>query len=151
MTRDVLSLSAPSFAQANCRTRSGAVKFADGGSSFPLPVTLRVCRAPTNSPGVPPPAQQGNRGVGFRGRGLLLPFEALDGVFGGRGEEVDEVAIGIAEEDGAVPPGHERWLLHPLADDGLQALVLGVDIVNHPLDDGRLVVGGAGRVVEECR
>ena len=51
--------------------------------------------------------------------GLLLPFEPVDGVVGDRGEQVDEVAIRIVEEDGRVPPGHECWLLLPLADDGV--------------------------------
>lgn len=83
--------------------------------------------------------------------GLLLPAESLDGAFGGRGEEVDEIAIGIAEEDGAVSPGHECWLLLPVADDGLEPFVLSVHIVDHPFEDGGLIVYGACCVVEECR
>lgn len=48
----------------------------------------------------------------------LLPAASLDGIVGHRGEKVDEIAIGIAEQDGAVSPGHEYWLLLPLPDDG---------------------------------
>ena len=60
----------------------------------------------------------------------LLPAKSLDGVFGGGGEEVDEVAVGVTKEDRAVSPGHECWLLRPLADDRLEALVLSIDIVD---------------------
>src|SRR6516162_3455222 len=80
---------------------------------------------------------------------LLLPAESLDGLFRGRGEEVDKVAVGIAEEDRAVSPRHEGWLLLPVAHDGLEPLVLCVNVVDDPLDDGGLVMGGTGRVVEE--
>jgi hypothetical protein len=42
----------------------------------------------------------------------------------------------------------ERFLL-PFADDGLEPLVLGVEIVDHPLDDGGLVARRARSVVEQ--
>src|SRR5579863_868173 len=83
--------------------------------------------------------------------GPLRPYESLDGVVGDRGEKVDEVAIGRAKEEGTDRKRHECRLLLPIADDGLEPLVLSVDIVNHPLDDRGLVACGAGRVVEECR
>jgi hypothetical protein len=83
--------------------------------------------------------------------GLLPPAESPEGVLGGRGEEVDEVAVGITEQDGAISPGHERRILHPFADDRLQPLVLGVDVIDRELDDGSLVLRGLGRVVEQFR
>ena len=83
----------------------------------------------------------------MRFAGLITPH---CGLFGGRGEEVDKVSVGIAEEDGAVSPRHEGWLLLPLADDAAEPLVLALNVVDDPLDDGGLVTGGSGGVVEQC-
>jgi hypothetical protein len=38
-----------------------------------------------------------------------------------------------AEQDGAVPPRHRGWLLHPVADEWFQALVLGIDVLDAEL------------------
>jgi len=79
--------------------------------------------------------------------------ELLDGVLGDWCEEVDKVPVGVAEQDGAVAPRHGGGLLHPVADQGLEPLILAVDVINAELDDDGVVVGGASGVFPEqlCR
>jgi len=72
--------------------------------------------------------------------------ELLDGVLGDWCEEVDKVPVGVAEQDGAVAPRHGGGLLHPVADQGLEPLILAVDVINAELDDDGEVVGGASGV-----
>ena len=74
--------------------------------------------------------------------------EPPDGLLGDRCEEIDEIAIGIAEQDGAIPPGHGCWLLHPVADEGLEPLEFLVHIIDEELDDHGVVVRRTGGVVE---
>ena len=69
----------------------------------------------------------------------------------GGSEEIDEVAVGIAEQDGPISPGHRGWLLHPVADEGLEPLVLAIDVIDEELDDHGVVVRGASRIVEQLR
>jgi hypothetical protein len=45
-------------------------------------------------------------------------------------EEVDEVSIGIAEQNGAVAPRHRGGFLDPVIDELLQARVFRVDVVD---------------------
>jgi len=71
------------------------------------------------------------------------------GVFGDGREQVDEVAVGVAEQDGAVAPGHRRRLLHPLVDQRGESLVLAVDVVDKELNDHAVVVGGPRGVLPE--
>ena len=78
----------------------------------------------------------------------LLAAEPLDGFFGDGGEEIDEVAVRIAEQYGAIPPGHRRGLLHPVAHEGLEPLVFFVHIIDVELYDHGMVVRWAGRVLE---
>jgi hypothetical protein len=62
----------------------------------------------------------------------LLATESLVGFFSDGGEEIDEIAVGIAEQDGPISPGHRGWLLHPVADEGLQPLVLAIALSRAP-------------------
>src|SRR5450755_5006096 len=100
-----------------------------------------------------PSAPCSTSSCGSCGRWLpLLAAEPLDGFFGDGGEEIDEVAVGIAEQRGAIPPGHRCGLLYPLAHEGLEPLVFFVHIIDLELDDHRVVVRRAGRVIEQlCR
>jgi len=77
--------------------------------------------------------------------------EPLDGFLGHGGKEIDQVAVGVAEQDGAIPPGHGRRLLHPLEDDGPEPLEFFVHVIDEELDDDGVVVRWAGRVVEQLR
>src|ERR1039458_8919347 len=75
------------------------------------------------------------RGRGGRASGPRLAAELLDGFFGDRREEVDEVAVGVAEQDGAVAPGHRGGLLNPVVDQRREPLVFAVDVLDAELDD----------------
>jgi hypothetical protein len=79
----------------------------------------------------------------------LSPAELLDGVFGDRGEEVHQVAIGISEQQGAVAPRQRGGLLNPVVDDGLEPLVLAVDVVNLEFDDDGVIIGWASGIFAE--
>src|ERR1700691_6489469 len=61
--------------------------------------------------------------------------ELLDGGRGDRGEEVDEVAVRVAEQQRPVAPGHRGGLLDEVLDEACQALVHAVHVVDEELDD----------------
>jgi hypothetical protein len=74
--------------------------------------------------------------------------ELVDGGLGDGGEEVDEVAVGIAEQQRPVAPRHRGGLVDEVLDEAGQVLVHAVHIVDEELDDDGVVVGrpcGAGR------
>jgi hypothetical protein len=79
------------------------------------------------------------------GREALAPWKALDRFLGDGCEQVDEVSVGMAEQDWAVAPRHRGWFLDPVLDEVLQARVFGVDVVDAEFDDRSVVVGGACR------
>jgi signal transduction histidine kinase len=107
----------------------------DAAVSSSRTMRRRRSSSPSGEPSMPPDS--------------LSAAEPLDGFLGDRGEEVDEVAVGIAEQDGPVSPGHRGRLLYPFADEGLQPLVLAVHVIDEELDDHGVVVRGASRVVEQ--
>ena len=75
--------------------------------------------------------------------------EPLDRFLADRSEEIHEVAVGVAEQDGAVSPRHGGWFLHPVGDEWLQARVLGVDVVDAELDNYGVIVSRARGVGPE--
>jgi hypothetical protein len=66
-----------------------------------------------------------------------------------RREEIDEIAVGVAEEQGAVAPGHGRRRLDEVADDGLQPGIFRIDVGDAEFDDGAVIVGRARRTGSE--
>src|SRR5690606_12097372 len=72
---------------------------------------------------VRPPATTGSRpgGRAWRQRANLL-----DGLRGDGGEEVDEVAVGVAEQQRPVAPGHRGGLVDEVGDEAGQVLVNAV-------------------------
>jgi hypothetical protein len=72
----------------------------------------------------------------------------MDKLFKGRGgegrEKINEVAIGVAEEQRAITPGHGGRGLHErVAQIRDQSLVVGIHVGHPQLDDSRAVGGGA--------
>ena len=62
--------------------------------------------------------------------------EALDRLGCRRGEEVDEVALRVADQQGPVAPRHGRRLLHDVELELiLEPVVLGIDVGDEELDD----------------
>jgi len=65
-----------------------------------------------------------------------------------RGDEVDEVAVGVTEQERPVAPRHRGGLVDEVLDEAGQVLVHAVHVVGEELDDHGAVVartGGAGR------
>src|SRR5215472_15251566 len=56
-------------------------------------------------------------------------------VTAGRREHVDQVAVRIAKQHGAVAPRHLCRRLHPVVDVFLQPLVFGVDVLDFEIED----------------
>lgn len=75
-----------------------------------------------------------------RRRHRAATAEPLDGFWGHRRVEVDQVSVWIAEQDGAIPPRHGGRLLDPVVDEHLQSRVLGVHVVHLELEDDRMIV-----------
>jgi hypothetical protein len=63
--------------------------------------------------------------------------------------KVEEVPVGVAEQDRTIAPWHRRRLLDPFANEGRQACVLGIDVVDAEFDDDAVVVSGMGRTGPE--
>jgi hypothetical protein len=78
-------------------------------------------------------------------------FESVDGgraasesggsLLGDRREEIDEIAVRVAEQDRAVSPRHRGRLLHPTLHMRSQAGEFGVDVVYSELKDDAAVRG----------
>src|ERR1700676_1969796 len=65
----------------------------------------------------------------------------LDGLRAHRCEEIDQVAVGIAKEQGPISPRHRRRLLNHVADHRLEFPICSVDVIDAELDDRGMVVG----------
>jgi DHA1 family inner membrane transport protein len=81
----------------------------------------------------------------------LSAGELVDGGLGDGGEEVDEVAVGIAEQQRPVAPWHRGGLVDEVRDEAGQVLVDSVDVVDEELDDDGAVVGRPGGPGSEQR
>src|ERR1700722_10527071 len=77
--------------------------------------------------------------------------ELVEGGLGDGGEEVDEVAVGITEQQRPVAPRHRGGLVDEVLDEAGQVLVHAVDVVDKELDDYGAVVGWPGGARSEQR
>src|ERR1017187_4271455 len=81
----------------------------------------------------------------------LSAGELVDGGLGDGSEEVDEVAVGIAEQQRPVAPGHRGGLIVEVLDEAGQVPVHAVHVVDEELDDDSVVVGRPGGARREQR
>src|SRR6185437_9768886 len=71
------------------------------------------------------------------------------GLIADRSEEVDQVAVGIAEQHRANAPRLDRRFHHELADEGGEPLALAIDVFDLEIENGRPIGsrhGGAGAI-----
>src|ERR1700722_20729871 len=93
----------------------------------------------------------GFRGASGRAAAAASTGELGDGGRGDGGEEVDEVAVGVAEQQRPVAPRHRGGLVDEVLDEALQVLVHAVHVVDEELDNDGAVGGRTGGTGREQR
>jgi hypothetical protein len=64
-------------------------------------------------------------------------------------KKVTRLPSGSRNNGGAVAPRHCGRLLNPVVDDGLEPLVLAVDVVNLEFDDDGVIIGWESGIFAE--